>query len=521
MFTPFARRLTAWYVAAGVSMVLAVSFAFAIVAMMVYVHGIQDTIDTDARDAQAFALRAAMQRQSFVDAALEIEKQLAHPGIRMVASGPFPQQGRPPGAPGTTRGPLLMLPSLAAPARAPGRTIDARLPAAAGPPIAPYVVVNGQVYRNRDAREFRSGGSRMGFAIGAALGVHFQRIELVDGDLRLIADADATQRVALWLLAGVALLGALAGGLAWFAGRYVTGQVLQPLVEVTRALQRFATRDFTPQSIAVAGKSDFDAIALAYNAAASQVAAAFAERAQAESQMRQFVADAGHELRTPLTIVLGYIDLLKRKADEGDQRSRRIFSAISIEGARMRTLIDNLVLLARMEGDDVRPPELFELCPLLEQLVDARRLLEPALLIELDCAVDATVIGNESEVQEAIANVVDNAIKYAPGTPIRVATAASNDGVVVTVSDRGPGIHPDDRDGIFDRFYRGATRGEVEGSGLGLAIAKRALERAGGTLVLAETSPAGTTFALRLRADRVRKRAPRSQPAAAAGAAGE
>ena len=520
MFTPFARRLTGWYIAAGVSMVLAVALAFGVVAMMVYVHGIQDTIDTDARDAQAFALRAAMQRQSFVNAAVEIEKRLAHPGIRLVAAGPFPREGRRP--PTTTRAPQLMLPSLPTPLpRQSGRTLDPRLPPTSGPPIPPYTVMNGDVFTNRDPRELRTGGSRMGFAIGAALGFHFQRVDLADGELRIIADADATQAVALWLLAGTVVLGVLAGVLAWFAGRYVTGQVLQPLVEVTRALQRFATRDFTPQPIAVAGKSDFDAIAVAYNAASAQVAAAFAERSQAESQMRQFVADAGHELRTPLTIVLGYIDLLKRKVDAGDERSRRIFSAISIEGARMRTLIDNLVLLARMEGDDVRPPEPFELCPLLEELVDARRLLAPSLQVELDCPVDATVIGNESEIQEAIANVVDNAIKYAPGTPIRILTSATADGVTVSVSDGGPGIHPDDRDTIFDRFYRGATRGEVEGSGLGLAIAKRALERAGGTLVLAESSPAGTTFALHLRADRVRRSGVRSQPAATATAGGE
>ncbi|HEX3465319.1 MAG TPA: ATP-binding protein, partial [Candidatus Elarobacter sp.] len=267
----------------------------------------------------------------------------------------------------------------------------------------------------------------------------------------------------------------------------------------------------TPQPITVAGKSEFDAIAVAYNAAAAQVAAAFAERQLAESQMRQFVADAGHELRTPLTIVLGYIDLLRRKAEEGDERSRRIFSSIAIEGARMRTLIDNLVLLARMEGADVRPPEPFELCPLLEEMVDSRRLLAPGLDIELDCGIEATVIGDRSEIREAIANVLDNAIKYAPGTPIRIATRACEGGVEVTVTDRGPGIHPADREGIFDRFYRGATRGEVEGSGLGLAIAKRAVERAGGTLVLADSSAAGTTFAFRLRADQVRKREPRER----------
>jgi two-component system OmpR family sensor kinase len=300
------------------------------------------------------------------------------------------------------------------------------------------------------------------------------------------------------------------GVLAWLGGRYITRQVLRPLVEVTSALQRFAARDFRPQPVAVAGKSEFDAIALAYNAASSQVAAAFAERRLAETQMRQFVADAGHELRTPLTIVLGYIDLLRRRADAGDERSRRIFWAIGIEGARMRTLIDNLVLLARMEGEDVRPPEPFDLCPLLEQIVDARRLLQPGLPIALDCAVDATVIGNLTEIHEAIANVVDNAIKYAPGSPIRIVADAADGGVEITVADQGPGIHPDDREAIFDRFYRGATRGEVEGSGLGLAIAKRAVERAGGTLVLTDSSPAGTTFALRLRADQVRKREART-----------
>jgi two-component system OmpR family sensor kinase len=519
MFTPFARRLTGWYVAAGVSMVLAVSIAFAVVAMMVYVRGIQDTIDTDARDAQAFAVHASIQRQSFLSAAVEIEKRLAHPGVRLVATGPFPRDDRRTAQPRRDRGPLLMRPGLTTPAPVAGGALDPRLAGPPGPGNPQYVVVNGEV-THRDAREARIGGSRLGFAIGAALGAHFEHVDLPDGDLRIITDPDATQRVALWLLAGVLALGGLAGVLAWVAGRYVTGQVLRPLVEVTHALQRFATRDFTPQSITVAGKSDFDAIAVAYNAAASQVAAAFAERAQAESQMRQFVADAGHELRTPLTIVLGYMELLRRKALEGDERSRRIFSAISIEGARMRTLIDNLVLLARMEGDDVRPPEPFDLCPLLDQMVDARRLLEPTLDVTLDCAVDATVIGDESEIQEAIANVVDNAMKYAPGSPIRIATNTADGGVVVTVSDHGPGIHPRDAGSIFDRFYRGTTRGDVEGSGLGLAIAKRALERAGGSLVLAETSPAGTTFALRLRADRVRKREPRPQPAAA-GTGGE
>jgi two-component system OmpR family sensor kinase len=508
MFTKFARRLTGWYVAAAVTLVVVVIGAFAVVGLYVYVHVIQDGIDADAREAQAFAVRAAIRHESFVQSATEIETRLSRPGIRMIALGRPPQAGRTTG-PRTVSVPMLIR---QAPPRAP--EIVYKSPTGSVPAVPegspPPVVIEGRV-SHIDPRSVRLEGSRIGFALGTALGAHFQRVDLGNGDLRILPDPDATQRVALWLLFGVLLVGALAGVLAWLAGRYITTQVLRPLIEVTHALQRFAARDFTPQPIAVAGKSEFDAIALAYNAAAMQVASAFAERAQAETQMRQFVADAGHELRTPLTIVLGYIDLLRRKADAGDERSRRIFSSISVEGARMRTLIDNLVLLAKMEGEDVRPPEPFDLRGLIDEIVESRRLIHPGVRLSCNVSVDANVVGDRTEIYEAIANVVDNAFKYAPGSPVLIEAKAADGGVEVTVTDEGPGIHPDDRDAIFDRFYRGATRGEVEGSGLGLAIAKRAVERAGGALMIARTSPQGTTFALRLRADQVQKQ-PFRQP---------
>jgi len=506
MFGAFARRLTGWYVTGAVILVFCVSGAFAIVGLVAYVHVVQDGIDADAREAQAFAVRAAARHETFEAAARDIEARLARPGIRMIATRRPPHLGgvrgpdaRGPRGPRAVSGPLLVR------GPEPSRTATDRTRFGGfGGSTPPPSIVDGKVV-HQPPGQFVA-GSRIGFALGTAFGAHFQRIDLGDGDLRIVPDADATARVALQLLLGMVLVSAVGGVLAWLIGRYITSQVLRPLVEVTHALQRFATRDFSPQQIAIAGKSDFDAIAVAYNAAAAQVAAAFAERAQAEMQMRQFVADAGHELRTPLTIVLGYIDLLRRKADGGDERSRRIFASIATEGGRMRTLIDNLVLLARMEGADVRPPEPFDLAPLLEQIVEARRLIHPEAQLRLECPIEATVIGNETEIHEAIANLVDNAIKYAPGAPIRIVARAADGGVEVSVVDRGPGVHPDDRAGIFDRFYRGATRGDVEGSGLGLAIAKRAAERAGGTLTLTDTGANGTTFTLRLRADRVRRR---------------
>jgi signal transduction histidine kinase len=170
----------------------------------------------------------------------------------------------------------------------------------------------------------------------------------------------------------------------------------------------------------------------------------------------------------------------------------------------MRTLIDNLVLLARLEGDDRRPVEPFALTPLLEgDIVETRLGLTPGVRIDLAIEVDATIIADRGEIYEAIANLVDNAMKYAPGSPIEIGVARAAGGVQITIRDYGPGIAVADRDLIFDRFYRGSLRTDVEGSGLGLPIAKRAIERAGGSLTIAATSETGTTFRIVLRADRV------------------
>jgi two-component system OmpR family sensor kinase len=501
MFASFARRLTGWYVVAAVTLVIVVAGAFAACALLVYVHLINDGIESDQREAQAYAARAQSRSQPFVMAAVELESRLDRPGIRMFAVGPL---GHPPGGPRPAIQAVPVLPPE-----------DRQLPRGFAPPRptlhehVPQVIVGSRVLRE-DPRTVRGRGNRIGIALNAAAGGRFVRFAFLDGEISVAPDPDATARVALWLLLGVLFVAVLTGLGAWLSGRFITSQVLRPLIDVTHALHRFATRDFTPQAITVAGKSEFDAIAVAYNAAAAQVALAFDERRQAETQMRQFVADAGHELRTPLTIVLGYIDLLQRRAAEGDERSRRIFTAIAAEGARMRTLIDNLVLLARLEGSDVRPTEPFALRPLVDEIVDARRVLFPELRIDLDLAVDARVIGNRDEIHEAIANVVDNAIKYAPGSPIRIAASQADDGIELTVADDGPGILAEDHAGIFDRFYRGATRGDVEGSGLGLPIAKRAVERAGGSLVLQSSSERGTVFAFRLRADQVRRREARA-----------
>jgi signal transduction histidine kinase len=483
VFGSLARRLTAWYVVVAVVLVVLLAGSVIITGLLLYGRDANEQIGALARQVNDIETRAVSERDGWHAAVGLLNRRLSRPGfvIKTVPPPPRPRNGPPEGRYGFFRYPPGPL-SLAPPRRMP------RLP------DPPFLFPN-----------------RFGFLVASALGLRPVRTPFMGGFAVIFVDVDRVQTIVTIALAVIAATALLAGLVAWGIGRYITSQALRPLYDVTSALVRFAGRDFTAQPIDVAGRSEFDELVRAYNAAAAQVAAAFAERAAAEAQMRQFVADAGHELRTPLTIVLGYIDLLKKRAAP-DERSRRIFDTVAIEGSRMRTLIDNLVLLARLEGVDARPVEPFALTPLLaEDVVGTRRELGAGVQFELAIDVDATIIGDRGEIYEAIANLVDNAMKYAPGSAIRIGVARAPEGVEITVADRGPGIAEMDRELIFDRFYRGTLRTDVEGSGLGLAIAKRAIERAGGRLTLAATSSAGTTFRVVLRADTVVPRAAAAQ----------
>ncbi len=121
------------------------------------------------------------------------------------------------------------------------------------------------------------------------------------------------------------------------------------MIAVTGALQRFAAGDFAPQRIDTQDRSEVGELARAFNGAASQVTAAFDERRRVEEYIRQFVADASHELRTPLTVIRGYLDVLKRGAFADPVKRDRAFATLDTESARMRALIDKLVVLARLE----------------------------------------------------------------------------------------------------------------------------------------------------------------------------
>ncbi len=285
--------------------------------------------------------------------------------------------------------------------------------------------------------------------------------------------------------------------LAWLIARWIAGQAVAPLVAVTAELRRFASGDFTPNAVPFGRFSDVGELITAYNGAGAQVAAAFAAAERGEASMRRFLADAGHELRTPLSVVTAYIDILRKGgADDPDMRAQA-FSTLASETLRMRRLVDRLVALARLEQPETTQPVVLDLGALARDAVEA---IVAARGGDVSCEVESGtyVRADPADLHEAIANLVDNALKYGVGSLVRVMVEHERDTVVVRVSDCGPGIEPPDREKIFERFYRAAGHADISGSGLGLAIAARAAKRAGGDLTLERSEPGETVFAVRL-----------------------
>ncbi|GAC1613520.1 MAG: hypothetical protein NVS9B12_14730 [Vulcanimicrobiaceae bacterium] len=310
-----------------------------------------------------------------------------------------------------------------------------------------------------------------------------------------------------WALITIALLpywkfivtmAILAIALSWWLGWQFSKQALRPLHDVTDALRALAQGEYAQQRFVLASGDEMAALTNAYNDAAANVSASMEERRRTEERMRQFVADAGHELRTPLTVIAGYIDVLRRGAVEEPTVARQILSTMAIEKEHMRSLIDRLMRLARLDAETPPNKEPVAVAELLRSQVEAAHRLRPNL--EIDYSLDGAgeILADRSEVGEALWNIVENAIKYAPAAPIHLSAKREDGKTAIVVRDDGPGMSETERLHAFERFYRGEARGEISGSGLGLAIAKRAIERAGGNIRIDSAPGGGTSVTITL-----------------------
>lgn len=336
-----------------------------------------------------------------------------------------------------------------------------------------------------------SAARAMVIAFGRAIGLPRARVPVAGGSITISPDIDRFGALLLWYWSIVLPIGALAVAVAWFAGRRITARAVGPLAEVTTALRVIASGDFSPQKL-LDGSGDLRELTGAYNDVAHSLAAATAERARTESQMRQFIADAGHELRTPLTIIMGYLDTLRHGIVQGPEGTGQAYATMLDESRKMRGLIEKLILLARL---DRAPTATLTPVDLNQAVQRAAQTLAPVAQgrVSVDAPAEPVMVtANEAELHEAIKNAIDNALKYAAPSRVDVRVAVDGTRACVDVVDGGPGMELQDVAHAFDRFYRGSTRGENEGSGLGLAIAKSAVERAGGSAELESAPGRGT-----------------------------
>ena len=202
---------------------------------------------------------------------------------------------------------------------------------------------------------------------------------------------------------------------------------------------------------------------------------------------RQFVADAAHELRTPLTALGLQIQLAERAATAEERAAA--FATVKEGLTRAAHLIDQLLTLARQEPDVTEPPAgNVDLNDLARQVIAEHMLLAASKSIDLGMGrgEPVAVSGDRDGLHIMLRNLVDNAVRYTPeGGKIDVSVYAGPEGPVLEVTDSGPGIAPDDRARVFDRFYRGAGQ-EIPGSGLGLAIVRNIAERHHARVILGE-----------------------------------
>jgi len=230
-----------------------------------------------------------------------------------------------------------------------------------------------------------------------------------------------------------------------------------------------------------------------YGIAASAVERSLTERAAAAAEFQRFLADAGHELRTPLTILSGYIDVLG--GYEQDEVHARVLRGMRAAAARMRGLVEKMLLLSRLESTGAKT-SVVSVAAVSDEVAQAMRAQAPDREIAVDCDPRATICMDEDDLYEAQRNLVENALRYAPQSPVAITAAVRDSVVEVAVSDRGPGIPLDEQALVFERFYRGRDQTGAGGTGLGLAIVRRVVERWHGTVAL-ESSDRGTRVVLR------------------------
>lgn len=295
----------------------------------------------------------------------------------------------------------------------------------------------------------------------------------------------------------IAAILALLGIASWLLVR----RELRPLDRIATTAGAIASGDLDRRVEVGAPGTEVGRLGSALNAMLARLEGAFAERQASEDRLRRFLADASHELRTPLASIRGYAELYRMGAAREPAEAERAMRRIEDESARMGVLVEDLLTLARLDETRERTPERVDLSLLAEDTVADARVTDPGRDIDLVLDGDATVVGNDDQLRQVLANLLRNAIVHTPaGTSLEVRAGTVDGRVVLAVRDHGPGLPDDDPNAVFERFWRsegGRQRG-ADGAGLGLAIVAAIVGAHDGEIVAANADGGGAVFTVTL-----------------------
>lgn len=306
----------------------------------------------------------------------------------------------------------------------------------------------------------------------------------------------------LWFLIGIGVLGGTV--LAVLAGLALASRAMRPISSLTATAREVAnTRDPSRRLPEPTSNDEVGELTTTLQEMLSALEASQADRDAAMQKQRAFVADASHELRTPLTSVLANLELLQLQYEKsGGGEEREIVNSALGSSKRMSRLVSDLLVLARSDAQQSRPMKELDLS---QVAISAARELSPRLdggELDVTSCRPASVVGNQDDLHRLVVNLLDNAIRYSPDDgEVRLSTGVdpSNQLAFLVVEDSGPGIAPEMRERVFERFVRnqdGSDTNPTEGTGLGLAMVKAIAEDHGGTVVAEASSLGGARLHL-------------------------
>ena len=309
-----------------------------------------------------------------------------------------------------------------------------------------------------------------------------------------LRDTDNTYRqiVTVEVLAFVAVLLTLA-----VAGWWVLRHGVRPLDKMAATANAIADGDLSRRVEPAEAATEVGRLGIALNTMLGQIEEAFDERQESEDRLRRFVADASHELRTPLTSIRGYAELWRQGAIATEGEQADAMRRVEHEAARMGRLVDDMLLLARL--DEGRPLDLvpLDLGFIAEDAVRDARAVEPDRPISLDVEPGVAVLGDADRLGQVAANLLANARAHTPpGTPVEVRVSRDGATALLEVTDHGPGLPPEIAATVFERFVRAdpARARATGGTGLGLAIVAAVAEAHGGIAAVSSVPGEGAMF---------------------------